>query len=359
MPATRRDFLAAASAAVLAAGCGLSTSSRGSVETFAPSLVTGRQRLDPDLALMVTPEGLTKTTLATFQRQTGVHVTVNTVRSDEALLLNLAAGQGKFDAILVGADTLGIMVDQGQVEPLAGQFVTDRGDIQSPFDDPPVDPGLAHSVPQDYTYDGVVINSGIHLAGDTWEAFYALPPIYPERVLVPNDPDAVIGAALIATGHDWNTDSDADLSDAEDLLKPLRGQLRVVTDPDRLGHGLAVAALTLALEHRDPPRGVRFFTPQDGTVVHVRHWAIPIYAPNPVSANVWVANTIEPGNAAAQSTELARATPVEDALAHVPTDLLANPAVYPPSDEQIPLTYPDLSDDGLAKRAALWRELDL
>src|SRR5262249_17076447 len=101
------------------------------------------------------------------------------------------------------------------------------------------------------------------------------------------------------------------------------------------------------------------FTPQDGTVVHVRHWAIPIYAPNPVSANVWVANMIDPATAASQSTELVRATPVEDALVHVPTDLLANPAVYPPSDQKIPLTYPDLSDDGLAKRAALWRELDL
>jgi spermidine/putrescine-binding protein len=344
---------------MLAAGCGLSSNSRGSVETFAPSLVTGRQQLDPDLTLLVTPDGLTKTTLATFERQTGVHVTVNQVRSDEALLLNLAAGPGKFDAVLVGADTLGVMVDQQQVEPLAGQIVTDRGDIQAPFDDPPVDSGLAHSVPQDYTYDGVVIDSGVRLDTDTWEAFFTLPPIYPERVLVPNDPDAVIGAALLATGHDWNSDSDADLSDADDLLKPLRGQLRVVTDPDRVGRGLAIAALGVALEHRDPPNRVRFFAPQDGTVVHVRHWAIPIYAPNPVSANVWVANMIEPSTAAAQSTELARATPVEDALVHVPTDLLANPAVYPPSDEQIPLTYPDLSDDGLAKRAVLWRELDL
>ena len=359
MPATRRDFLAVASAAVLAAGCGLRSSSAGSVETFAPSLVTGRQRLDPELQLIVPPDGLTQTTLDTFQRQTGVHVTVSQARSDEAILLDLAAGPGKFDAVLVGADTLGVMVDQQQVEPLAGQIVTDRGDIISPFDDPPVDSGLAHSVPQDYTYDGVVIDSGIHLDSDTWEAFFALPPIYPERVLVPNDPDAVIGAALIATGHDWNSDSDADLADAGDLLRPLRGQVRVVTDPDRVGRGLAVAALSIALDHRNPPSGVRFFTPEDGTVVHVRHWAIPVYAPDPVSANVWLANMIEPSVAAAQSTELVRATPVDGALAHVPTGLLANPAVYPPSDQQILLTYPDLSDAGLAKRAALWREVAL
>jgi spermidine/putrescine-binding protein len=358
VPATRRDFLTAASAALRAAGCGVGGGSP-SVETFAPALAAGRQRLDPQLQIMVPPQGVAATTIATFQRETGVHVSVTLVHTDEAMLLNLAAGAGKFDAVLVTAQTLGIMVEQQQVEPLAGQLVSDRGDIHSPFDDPPVDPGLRHSVPQDYTYDGVVLDAGTRIASDTWQAFFKLPTTYPDRVLVPDNPDSVIGAALIATGHDWNSDSDADLADADALLSPLRGSLRVVSGPARIGRGLAVAALSVSLDQRNPPHGVRFFVPGEGTVVFARHWAIPVYAPGPVSANLWLANAIEPGAAALQSATLDRATPVQDAIAHVPTDLLANPAVYPPSDQQIPLVYPNLTDEGLAKRAALWRELGL
>ena len=44
---------------------------------------------------------------------------------------------------------------------------------------------------------------------------------------MPDEPDIVIGAALLATGHDWNSDDDGDLEDVVALLAPLRGVIRV------------------------------------------------------------------------------------------------------------------------------------
>ena len=55
--------------------------------------------------------------------------------------------------------------------------------------------------------------------------FFHLAAALPGRVAVPPDRDVVIGAALTAAGHDWNSSSSSDMADAADILLPLREDL--------------------------------------------------------------------------------------------------------------------------------------
>jgi spermidine/putrescine transport system substrate-binding protein len=356
---TRRDFIAGAAALVTAAGCGLHGQS-DQVETFGPGLVSGPSALDSTLTLGMPADGAARITIESFKRRTGVDVTVETFGTDDDLLLSLAAGaQGRLDAILVGADTLGYLVSESKVEPVDGALVADRSTLEAPFSDPPADPNLEHSVPLDFVYPGVAIRRSLSLSDLSWAAFFALPKTYPLQVTIPDEPDIVIGAALLATGHDWNSDDDGDLQDVADLLAPLRGVIRVSRRPPAIGPGAAVAAMVRSLEAVQTGRRSRFYLPTEGSAVLVRSWTIPIYAPHPVSANAWLANALNPAVAAGQSEATRRPTPVAAARPLVEPSLLRDPRVYPPPGSSEVLVAPDVSVAVAGKRRAIWQDLAL
>ena len=168
----------------------------------------------------------------------------------------------------------------------------------------------------------------------------------------------MIGAALTAAGHDWNASSSSDLSDAADILLPLRLSLVIVgiADRRRLPSTLA-AALCFGPGFAAPPAGVRFAVPEDGSLARARCYYIPAYAPDPVSAHAWLNHTLEPTVAAAETRYTGRATPVGPALYQLPTALIANQAVFPPALPPTPLTFANVSTSGAQLRTTLWEEL--
>ena len=99
----------------------------------------------------------------------------------------------------------------------------------------------------------------VHLS---WRVL-ALPKRVPSRVTIPDEKEVVIGAALLATGHDWNSDDDGDLEDVVDLLAPLRGVIRVSRRPPAIGPGRAVAAMVRSLEAVETGRKSRFYLPSE------------------------------------------------------------------------------------------------
>jgi spermidine/putrescine transport system substrate-binding protein len=356
---SRREFLAGAAALLATAGCGLHQSD--GVESFGAGYVSGPSSLDPVLRIAMPADGVAPVTIDSFQRRTDVDVLVTRFATDEELTLRMAADgtDGRIDAALVEDGTLYELVQLDELEPLDGKLVPGRGDLPDPFGDPAADNNLAHSVPLDYSYPGMALLRSINLPEATWEGFFDLALSHPRRVLVPDDPDTVIGAALLAAGHDWNSDDDGDLQDAEDVLRPLSGLLVVERIPRELHPKGPVAALSRSLDqHLRGPRA-RFAVPTQGTCVRVRSWCIPVYAPHPVSANAWLANALDPVYAAGESTASRRPTPVGDARALVPEEVLANPAIYPPPPVFENLVAPTFSTSGAAKRLAIWQDLGL
>ena len=86
---------------------------------------------------------------------------------------------------------------------------------EPPFDDPSFDSGGAHSVPKDYSVVGFALAARAGAPGpSSWADFFDLATTFPGQVGVPDDAVTVIGAALVATGHDWNSSASGDLDDA-------------------------------------------------------------------------------------------------------------------------------------------------
>jgi spermidine/putrescine-binding protein len=346
---TRRQLLAAAGPLVLA-GCTRPGSS-AAPQTFA-NRGPNAQVPDPNLLLAVPPRSMAATSVPAFTKRFKVKVTMVAPQPGADF------AQGAVDVVLVDQETLAGLIAEKRVEPLDRTLIANRKLVEPPFDDPPFDPGSAHSVPKDYSVVGFALAARPGPpAPVTWSDFFALASTFPGRVTVPDDPAIVVGAALVATGHDWNSAAASDLDDARSLLIPLRGSLVIggSVDSGRLGGGLAV--LCTGLGFREPGHGVRFVVPSEGTIARPRLLCIPPYAPDPVTAHAWLNHALDPLTAARDTERTGRATPVGEASFALPPALLANPAVYPPALPPVALGFADTTPAGLEARADIWHDM--
>jgi spermidine/putrescine-binding protein len=308
------------------------------------------QVLDRHLLLTLPDEAVDPATVSSFVAHFGVNTRV--VRGRLTDLTDV----GQADIALIDDTTLANLVSRKLVEPIDRSLVANRQLLLPPFDNPPYDRGNRHGVVKDYVCAGFAVSGAA--APSTWRGFFRLAKTLPNRVAVPPDRDLVIGAALTAAGHDWNSSSSSDMTDAADILLPLRNSLVVAGTPDRrdLPPPFA-AAMCFGQGFVSPPDDVRFIVPADGTLARARCYCIPLYAPDPVSAHAWLNHTLDPSIAAAETRFTQRATPVGPAVYQLPASMLANEAVFPPALPQTPLTFASLSPQGIRLRSQLWSEL--
>jgi spermidine/putrescine transport system substrate-binding protein len=354
----RRDLLILAAGAAVAGGCARPDAAGDEAQRLEPgSLGRVRQRLDPRLELSLPDGAVAAASVRAFARRTGVDVRVRPQESDDRLLLDLAAAPGLVDVALVEQRALSYLVTAGQVQPLARSLVPNAELVESPWDDPPFDPGSRHSVPKDYAPIGFAVAPAMPVgAGAGWDEFFALAGLFPGRIVVPDDPDAVIGAALVAAGHGWNAELDGELEDARDVLVEARDGLVLGAPLERTTVAPYLAAMCVPTRFLDEPLPPRFVVP-DRTVVRLRSYCIPIYARSPVSAHAWLDFTLAPANAAADVRRSLRPSAVGAARFLLPAALLADPLVYPPADVLDGLGFAAVSDAGRAARSELWDEV--
>ncbi len=360
MRTSRREFLGLAASTLLTGACAGYRSSNDSVQTFTPQAAgTDGQVLDPHLRFMLPPDAVDPRQVHAFAADQKVSTSTIDVRSDDELLLRLAAGaQGEVDVIVVAQDALTTLIVEQEVEPLARPLIPNLSGLEAPFDDPNYDSGNRHAIPKDYTTIGIALDDAVALnPPDSWAGFFRLARLAPGQVLVPDDPQVVIGAALVALGHDWNSSSSGDLDDVRALLTRLRFALRVEGTLARPAIPHPLAALVSSRGYRTPRRGVRFVVPVDGSVARTRSYCIPVYAPDPVTAHAWLNYALEPAVAAADALYTQRATPVAQAIFSLPNLMVGNPAIFPSADARATLGFENLTPDALAARLQLWHEV--
>ncbi|HUZ83495.1 MAG TPA: extracellular solute-binding protein [Gaiellales bacterium] len=359
MRTTRREFLAVAASGILATACSPQLGADNGAQTIATSTsgLPSDQVLEPDLRVVLPPGTVAPSTFASFTHQTGVRPRVSAWPGDARLQLDLAAGlQGKVDVVLLGEDAVSAQVALAQVEALDRSLLPNLRNLEPPFASPPYDPGSRHSVGFDYQTVGIALAPGVRLNPPaTWQGLFGLVQLLPGSVAVPDDPAIVVGAALVARGHDWSSDSGSDLDDASQLLQSLRGALVVGGPLATVSLGANAAAIVSSATAN--AAADRYVVPLDGTVASLRSFCIPLYAPAPVAAHAWLNHVLDPVTAAADVTYSRLGTPLRGASYLVSPTLLVDQSVFPPPRALAKLTLPNISDAGLVARTALWSQV--
>jgi spermidine/putrescine transport system permease protein len=276
-------------------------------------------------------------TIAKFEARHGAKVNVDLYDSNEALVAKLQAGNAGYDVICPSDYALQLLRAQGLLRRLDRAALPHFGNLDPAFLDKPYDPGNAHSVPYFWGTSGIAYHTKrVAEPPVSWGALFD--ERYRGRILMLDDPREAIGAALQWRGHSLNsTDASALAAARADLLrqKPLVRTYNSSNFEDILLSGdvwLEQAwngQIAKAME-LDPE--IAYVLPREGSTLFIDNLAIPKDARDPALAHAFIDFTLEAEIAAEICNTMKYSTPNRAALPLLPSELRANPAVFPPAE---------------------------
>ena len=262
----------------------------------------------------------------------GATVEVVAVSSNERLE-RLLAGPEPWDVVFPSDYLVERLRGQGRLARLdAAVLPLDR--LAAWARELPFDPGCAVSVPFAYGTTGWL---GVDAAaGDGRESWAALfdPPAGVEVGML-DELREVVGAALIAAGHDPNATDPAALERAQALLRAQRPRVARYDSDDFCGpvesgavavHQAWSGPASHAVRRRP---GLRYVVPREGATMWVTCAAVPADAPDPAASQRLIAELMAPELAARTTREHGYATPNAAARIRLPADLADDPVLFP------------------------------
>ncbi|HJS91461.1 MAG TPA: polyamine ABC transporter substrate-binding protein [Steroidobacteraceae bacterium] len=291
--------------------------------------------------------------LTDFEKQYGIKVNYDVFDKNEVLQTRLLTGNTGFDVVVPSAPFLELEVRAGALEKLEK---TELPNLKY------LDPAVRRSVAQydpgnEYAADYMWITSGLgynvqavkarvpDAPLDSWRLLYD--PAFVSKlkdcgVTVLDEPTEVIGTALLYLGKNPNSESPADLAAAMKVLMTIRPYVRYVNS-SRYIDDLANGEICLALgwsgdvkqaEVRAQQAGrtytIAYSIPKEGAVENFDVLAIPLNAPHPRNANLFINYLLDPHVAARNSDLVMYANGDRASRAYMAKSVRDDPGIYPP-----------------------------
>ena len=272
-----------------------------------------------------------KSTIPTFEKQTGIQVTQDYFSSNEELLAKLQAGGTGYDVIVPSDYMVSIMIKSNILEPLDMSKIPNFKNVGENFKGLPYDPQNKYSVPYQWGTTGILYNKKVLGTLDpSWEPMWD--PAHKGKIGMLNDPRETPGAALYKLGYSVNTTNQEQLDKAKAELEKQKPLLRGYFDSTQnrplvmngdllLGHVFSGDAFLAMSENED----LDYLIPAPGATRWTDNMAIPKGAEHPDNAHKFI-NYILSADAGATlsnytyyNTPNAAALPkIDDALKKLP-----------------------------------------
>ena len=287
-----------------------------------------------------------------FEQATGIKVRYDVFDSNEVLETKLRTGNSCYDVVVPSAYFLQRQVQAGVFAPL------DKSKLPGLVNSDPElaaraarhDPGNAHSVVYMWGttgigYDRAKVEAIMPDAPvDSWKLIFdpaVLARFKDCGVSMLDDPTDMVGTALLYLGKDPNSESEADLKAAEDLLLQIRPYLRTIHSSqyiDQLANGelcIVVGYSGDVLQARDraeeagKPLDIGYSIPQEGALMWFDTLAIPADAAHEDAAHQLIEYLLQPAVAAKNSDFVNYANANKAATPLVNADLRNDTNIYP------------------------------
>ncbi len=284
---------------IVASACGSdSDSGDGGAESAAGDCAVGET--DGDLALYNWAEYIDPEQLDAFAAEFGIGATMDVYDSNEAMQPIIAAGNSGFDVIVPSDYMVGIMIDGGFVQALNFDLLPNSTNISPDFANPSYDPDQAFSVPYQWGYTGLAVDTSV-VGTDfprSWDLVFGdAAADYAGQITLLNDPRETLGAALKSLGYSLNSTDEGELAEAQALVAGASENLLafdtdsadelLTSGESAIAHAYSGDAFTQFLETDDPSQ-YAFFVPEEGGTRWVDNMAIPFDAPHPCTAHTFI-----------------------------------------------------------------------
>ena len=310
--------LAAASLAVLAAGC-----ARGGKSL---SMFIWSEYIDPDL-------------VERFEKQAGVKVVIDTYENTETMMSKVASAGSQYDLVVMSDHAVRTMIKQGLLAPLDLSKIPNSANVASRFRDPAYDPGSRHSLPYQWGTMGLVYRTDKLPAFKASWAAVLDPAAQPGPVVLLDSMRDLMGAALLLDGHSPNTRDTAELSQAGKRLEEARTPrlLGFCGSPDSVDKVISGDAWVGIAYNGDAmvklDENIDFVLPAEGTIVWVDAMTVPAGTKNRERAFAFMNFILDAEVGAQLSNYIAYATPNQASLPLVEQAMREDPRIYPAEAE--------------------------
>jgi putrescine transport system substrate-binding protein len=310
-----------------------------------------------------------------FEKETGIKVRYDVFDSNEVLETKLLTGNSGYDVVVPSAYFLERQVKAGVFAPLDKSKLPGLVNIDADLAQRAArhDPDNAHSVVYMWGTTGIGYNRAMIKAImpdaplDSWKLIFDPAVISKFKdcgISMLDDPTDMIGTALLYLGKDPNSESEADLKAAEDVLMKIRPYLRTIHSSQYIeqlangelcivvGYSGDVLQASDRAEEAGKPLDIGYSIPKEGALMWFDTLAVPADAAHKDAAHRFIDYLLRPDVAAKNSNFVNYANANKEATALINEDLRNDVGIYPPAEVKARL------QPSLAKSADFTRALN-
>jgi len=318
------------------------------------------------LNLYIWNDYLAEDTVANFEKETGIKVSVTNFGSNEEMDAKLAPGKSGYDVVVPSASTYERQIKSNYYQKLDKALLPNLKNM-----DPEIqqrlamhDAGNDHAVLHMWGTTGIGYNVAKVKAAmpnaptDSWHLVFD-PKVAKNfqkcGIAVLDSATEMFSMVLAYMGKDPNSQAEADLNAAGDAFMQFRPFIRYI-DTQKMITDLANGDICVAvgyngdiLQARDRAeegktgQEIAYAIPKEGTIIWFDSYLVPIDAPHPKNAHKFIDYMLRPDVIAAVTNNVNYANGNKEANAKVDPTVMSDPGVYPPAEIKAKLT-PDLAD---------------
>lgn len=258
-----------------------------------PMTVTSKE-----LNLFVWTEYIPPDTLECFELVYGVKVNRDEYSSNEEMYAKLSAGGASYDLVQPTDYIVSLMIRNGLLRELDHAQLPVMASLDPNYLDYSFDKGNKYTLPYQAGTDAIVYNADkIKTAPTSWEDLWK--PEYAGRIVMLDDPRAVIGLTLLTLGYDVNTKDPAQLNEAKAKLALLVPNVKLF-DSDSPKTALIAGDVDLGMTWtgeaflaQKEMSSIQYVYPKEGAILWQDNYAIPLGAPHLDAAYAWLNYTMQ------------------------------------------------------------------
>lgn len=319
---------------------------------------------DKELNIFVWTEYVPDSVIEEFTEETGIKVNVTTFSSNEDMLAKVKAeAEGTYDILQPSDYMVKQMADQGMLEEIDKDKLTNLSNIGEAYLNPSYDPDNKYSIPYQGGVAGIAVNTD---KVDKEITSYAdlFDPSLKDSLVVLDDFRAVIGMTERSMGLSMNETDPDKLAEVEDKLMTLKDNIKVY-DSDSPKSALISGDCTvgfcwsaeIALAMEENP-AIQVVYPEEGPYVFMDNWVISKGAKHYDEALEFINYMLRADTSVKVSEEFPYLNPNTAAVEEMGAEYSDNPAKNPPADVIASGEYVDnLDTDTLAIYDSMWTKL--
>jgi len=279
-----------------------------------------------------------ETTLADFEKASGISVNASLFATNDELFAKLRAGNPGFDVIVPGGDFVERMADAGLIVPLDHSKIPNFKNIAPEFQSTPFDVGRKFSMPYTWLVIGIGYRkSKVKEKPDSWKVLFDSDE-YKNRIAVMSDASELFRHVFKYMGKSANDASLENIKAAEAILTKQKGFIKAFHEDN--GQDLLLSGeVDVVMEYNgdiaqamSEDADIDFIVPKEGALRQADNLSIPKGTPHPENAYKFINFLLDAEVGKGISTTIKYPSPNAAAVALMPDTYRNNPVIFPPAE---------------------------